>query len=160
MKRQTKSQVLAAQTADPADAARHFTAKAAFETDVADVAYDLREGITGFRLIDVRDARSYAEAHLPGALSLPGGRIHSTSPVWSKEEVLVVYCWGPACNGASKAAAQLAAQGHLVKEMLGGIEYWRKEGGVWKEHLRRMHLYTGTYLTAHYNIFRLPNSVL
>lgn len=69
MKRQTKSQVLAAQTADPADAARHFTAKAAFETDVADVAYDLREGITGFRLIDVRDARSYAEAHLPGALS-------------------------------------------------------------------------------------------
>lgn len=41
----------------------------------------------------------------------------------------MIYCWGPACNGASKAAAQLAAQGYLVKEMLGGIEYWRKEGG-------------------------------
>ncbi|MEK4848579.1 rhodanese-like domain-containing protein [Paenibacillus sp. FSL H7-0756] len=130
MKRQAKSQVLATQAADPADAVRHFTAKAAFETDVADVAYDLSEGITGFQLIDVRDPRSYAEAHLPGALSLPGGHIHSTSPEWSKEEVLVVYCWGPACNGASRAAAQLAAQGYLVKEMLGGIEYWRKEGGV------------------------------
>jgi rhodanese-related sulfurtransferase len=41
----------------------------------------------------------------------------------------VLYCWGPACNGASQAATKLAAQGFRVKEMLGGIEYWRKEGG-------------------------------
>lgn len=130
MKTQAKSLVLAVPAADPAEAAGHFSAKAAFETDVADVAYDLREGITGFRLIDVRDARSYAEAHLPGALSLPSGRIHSKSPKLSKEEVLVVYCWGPACNGATSAAARLATEGYRVKEMLGGIEYWRKEGGT------------------------------
>nr|WP_245237948.1 hypothetical protein [Paenibacillus etheri] len=41
----------------------------------------------------------------------------------------MLYCWGPACNGASQAATKLAAQGFRVKEMLGGIEYWRKEGG-------------------------------
>ncbi|WP_238650716.1 rhodanese-like domain-containing protein [Paenibacillus piscarius] len=130
MKTQAKSLVLAVPAADPAEAAAHFAAKAAFETDVADVAYDLREGVAAFRLIDVRDARSYAEAHLPGALSLPYGRIHNKSPELSKEEVLVVYCWGPACNGATGAAARLAAQGYSVKEMLGGIEYWRKEGGT------------------------------
>ncbi|WP_042231984.1 rhodanese-like domain-containing protein [Paenibacillus sp. FSL R5-0912] len=129
MKLQAKSQVLAAPAAASADAVHYFTAKAAFETDVADVAYDLREGITGFQLVDVRDARSYEEAHLPGALSLPSGRIKHTSPELPKEDVLILYCWGPACNGASKAAARLAAQGYLVKEMLGGIEYWRKEGG-------------------------------
>lgn len=73
MKLQAKSQVLAAPAAPSADAVRYFTAKAAFETDVADVVYDLREGITGFQLVDVRDARSYEEAHLPGALSCPPG---------------------------------------------------------------------------------------
>ncbi len=41
----------------------------------------------------------------------------------------MVYCCGPACNGAAKGAVRLASLGFRVKEMLGGIEYWRKEGG-------------------------------
>lgn len=41
----------------------------------------------------------------------------------------MLYCWGPACNGATKAAAKLSTLGFRIKEMLGGIEYWRKEGG-------------------------------
>ena len=37
--------------------------------------------------------------------------------------------WKPAiAAGATKAAARLSALGFRVKEMLGGIEYWRKEG--------------------------------
>ncbi|KAI7264786.1 hypothetical protein KC345_g8731 [Hortaea werneckii] len=133
---QAKSQVLSTPAASPADAAQYFTAKGAFETDVADVAYDLREGIGGFQLVDVRDARSYDEAHLPGAISLPSGRINSTPPLLRQQDVLILYCWGPACNGATKAAARLAAQGYRVKEMLGGIEYWRKEGGALEGTLR------------------------
>jgi rhodanese-related sulfurtransferase len=35
-----------------------------------------------------------------------------------------VYCWGPGCNGATKAAMQLSALGFPVKEMIGGMEYW------------------------------------
>lgn len=136
MKVQAKSQVLSTPAASPADAVQHFTAKGAFETDVADVAYDLREGLGGFRLVDVRDARSYEEAHLPGAMSLPSGRISSLSAPLPEEDVLILYCWGPACNGATKAAARLAAQGYRVKEMLGGIEYWRKEGGALEGTLR------------------------
>ena len=41
---------------------------------------------------------------------------------------LVVYCWGPGCNGATKAAARLTDEGRAVKEMLGGFEYWVREG--------------------------------
>lgn len=131
-----KSQVLSTPAAVPAEAAKYFSAKGLFETDVADVAYDLREGISGFTLVDVRDALSYEAAHLPGAVSLPSGRINSNTPPFPREEVLVLYCWGPACNGASKAAARLSGQGYLVKEMLGGIEYWRKEGGPLEGSLR------------------------
>ncbi|MGZ4123683.1 MAG: rhodanese-like domain-containing protein, partial [Tumebacillaceae bacterium] len=47
---------------------------------------------------------------------------------YDADTVFVVYCWGPACNGATKAAARLSELGYRVKEMLGGIEYWRKEG--------------------------------
>ncbi|MDR7315693.1 rhodanese-like domain-containing protein [Brevibacillus nitrificans] len=43
-------------------------------------------------------------------------------------QLLVVYCWSPACNGATKGAAKLAALGFRVKEMIGGMEYWRREG--------------------------------
>ena len=42
--------------------------------------------------------------------------------------LLVTYCWGPGCNAATKAAARLARLGFRVKEMLGGFEYWEREG--------------------------------
>ncbi|KAA9000956.1 rhodanese-like domain-containing protein [Paenibacillus spiritus] len=131
-----KSQTSASPAADPAAAAAHFQARAAFETDVADVAYDLHHGVQDFVLLDVRDAQSYEEAHLPGARSLPGGFLRGEAPPFGKEDLLVVYCWGPACNGATKAAGRLAAKGYRVKEMLGGIEYWRLEGGELEGTLR------------------------
>ena len=44
------------------------------------------------------------------------------------ETLFVVYCAGPHCNGADKAAMRLAALGRPVKKMIGGIEGWRDEG--------------------------------
>ena len=41
---------------------------------------------------------------------------------------VVVYCWGPGCNGATKAALAFAEPGYAVREMLGGFEYWAREG--------------------------------
>ena len=46
----------------------------------------------------------------------------------SLAQALVVYCWGPACNAGTKACAKLSELGFRVKEMIGGIEYWRHEG--------------------------------
>jgi rhodanese-related sulfurtransferase len=40
----------------------------------------------------------------------------------------VVYCAGPHCNGATKAAVRLARLGRPVKEMIGGITGWQDEG--------------------------------
>ncbi|MDQ0797695.1 hypothetical protein QFZ58_006183 [Streptomyces sp. B1I3] len=41
---------------------------------------------------------------------------------------MVTYCWGPGCNGATRAALALAEPGYQVKEMLGGYEYRVREG--------------------------------
>jgi hypothetical protein len=39
-----------------------------------------------------------------------------------------VYCWGPGCDGATRAAHELVRRGYQVREMIGGIEYWIREG--------------------------------
>ena len=40
----------------------------------------------------------------------------------------VVYCWGPGCNGATRAGLIISELGYAVKEMIGGFEYWAREG--------------------------------
>ena len=97
----------------------YFEQRLAHETDAADVAHGPRD----FALVDARSERAYDDAHLPGAISL-------AKVGWDglPDGPLVVYCWGPGCNGATKACARLAARGRAVKEMLGGFEYWVREG--------------------------------
>jgi rhodanese-related sulfurtransferase len=110
------------------DALAYFSARLAFETDVADVAAALETGgDPGFVLIDARSPRSYEAGHLPGAKLL--ARPFAEADVAALgDSLLVVYCWGPACNGATKAARELAALGRPVKEMIGGFEYWERDG--------------------------------
>jgi rhodanese-related sulfurtransferase len=100
-------------------AAAYFAAKLAFETDAADVADALATGSADFTLIDARSPDAFAAGHIPGALNRPDEL---------PDRPVVVYCWGPGCNGATKLAHQLAERGHAVKEMIGGFEYWAREG--------------------------------
>ena len=125
------SLVLETPPARPEEAKRHFLAKLAVETDPADVRLDLQRGQDSFTLLDARSAQDYEECHIPGAISLPYRSITAERTAeLSKDRPLVVYCWSPGCNAATKAAARLSALGFQVKEMIGGIEYWRREGGA------------------------------
>ncbi len=125
------SLVLETPPASPEAAHRHFLAKLSVETDASDVMLDLQRGQHSFLLIDARSAQEFEECHIPGAISLPYRKITAESTAqFSKAQPIVAYCWSPACNAATKAAARLSALGFQVKEMLGGIEYWRREGGV------------------------------
>jgi rhodanese-related sulfurtransferase len=119
----TVSLVTRVAPASAADANEHFSRRLAFETDCADVARDLRLGATPYAIVDVRSSEHYAAGHVPGALSAPGG-LGADLP----DGLLVLYCWGPGCNGADIAAARLTAEGRQVKTMLGGFEYWVREG--------------------------------
>jgi rhodanese-related sulfurtransferase len=93
------------------------------------VYFDLKHGNSGFTILDVRSPEAFAEEHVPGAVSMPHRKINSESTLtWSKGRLIVVYCYSPACNGAAKAAVKLTALGFPVKEVIGGIEYWKKEG--------------------------------
>lgn len=123
------SSVLEVPAAAPAEARQHFLAKLAVETDPSDVHADLSKGVDRFVLVDARSAEDYRECHIPGAVSLPHRAINDESTAGlSSDTPVVVYCWSPACNAAAKAAVRLTGLGYHVKEMIGGIEYWRREG--------------------------------
>jgi rhodanese-related sulfurtransferase len=47
---------------------------------------------------------------------------------WRQDTLFVVYCAGPHCNGADRAALKLALLGRPVKLMLGGVTGWVDEG--------------------------------
>jgi len=115
--------------ADPVDARRHFEGLLAYETDCWDVHDAIARGAAEFVLLDVRAPNAFAAAHLPGALSLPHGKIvERTVAVFPEATLIVVYCNGPHCNGADRAAARLARLGRRVKKMIGGVDGWKAEG--------------------------------
>ncbi|MBM2618952.1 rhodanese-like domain-containing protein [Actinoplanes sp. LDG1-06] len=106
-----------------------FEALLAFQTDVSDVRAALSTGAPGFVLIDSRARPAWDQAHIPGALHLPTADIPARARELLDPAVPVVtYCWGPGCNGATRAALALARLGYDVREMIGGIEYWIREG--------------------------------
>lgn len=116
--------------APAAEAERHFAAKFTFEADCWDVHHALANGLQDFVLLDVRGRAAYAEAHVPGALSLPHADITAERMAarWPAGTLFVVYCAGPHCNGADRAALKLAKLGWPVKIMIGGMTGWADEG--------------------------------
>ncbi|MBP5059792.1 rhodanese-like domain-containing protein, partial [Pseudomonas chlororaphis] len=115
--------------APSAIALMHFSNRLTFETDCSDVFGSQEAGEVDFVLLDVRGPLAFERGHVPGAINLPGRLIDAERLAgYSRDTLFVVYCAGPHCNGANKAAVRLAALGYPVKEMIGGVTGWLDEG--------------------------------
>lgn len=123
------SLVRAIPAAPSAIALMHFSNRLTFETDCSDVHGSQQAGEVDFVLIDTRGPLAFERGHVPGAINMPGRLMTAeTLAAYSKSTLFVVYCAGPHCNGANKAAVKLAALGYPVKEMIGGVTGWLDEG--------------------------------
>lgn len=112
-----------------AAALAHFDAAFTFETDCWDVHSAISGGDQDFVLLDVRGTEKYAAGHVPGAVDLAHRKIiGSKMDQYPAGTLFVVYCAGPHCNGAARAAVRLARLGRPVKLMAGGITGWLDEG--------------------------------
>ena len=110
------------------DAIDHFAAKLRFETDPSDVSAALAAG-DRFAFVDTRSHDSWHQGRAVGAVHIPRAELDARAARELDPAVpVVVYCWGPACNGATKSALQLSRLGYEVREMIGGFEYWAREG--------------------------------
>ncbi len=115
--------------APSAEAVLHFARRLSFEADCWDVHDALAREEADFVLLDVRSPTLFAVGHVPGAINLPHGKITGRRMAeWPQSTLFVVYCAGPHCNGANKAALRLAELGRPVKEMIGGVTGWLDEG--------------------------------
>lgn len=106
----------------------YFSAKLALETDASDV-YAAQKNGESFVLVDVRGDEAWAQGRIAGAVHLPHAQISERAATELNPAVpVVVYCWSPGCNGGAKGALAFAKLGYSVREMIGGYEYWIREG--------------------------------
>ena len=110
-------------------ALRHFEDMLRFETDCWDTHESLKSATPDFILVDVRPPSSYAKGHVPGSINIPHGKMTASRMSEQPQgRTFVVYCAGPHCNGANRAAVRLARLGLPVKMMIGGVTGWVDEG--------------------------------
>ncbi len=110
------------------DQLTHYQNKLKYEMDSADLfeALGNKESII---VIDTRKVRAYEEEHIPNAISFPHRDMNETTLSTLDKGVLYIsYCDGIGCNGSTKGALKLAQNGFRVKELLGGLDWWKRDG--------------------------------
>jgi rhodanese-related sulfurtransferase len=104
----------------------HVEARLAYEIDVVAAAQAVAAGTAV--LLDTRRRESWEHGHIAGATHLPKTEIDARLGDLPRDRTLIVYGWGPGCNGATGTARILLAAGLDVRELLGGYEYWVRNG--------------------------------
>jgi rhodanese-related sulfurtransferase len=100
-------------------------AKLAYEIDVVAAHGAQAEGTAV--IIDTRKQLSWDHGHIAGALHLPTAALDAPLTL-PRDRTLIVYGWGPGCNGATATAHRLLSEGYDVRELVGGYEYWVRNG--------------------------------
>lgn len=100
----------------------HVEARLAYEIDVVAAERAVASGAAV--LVDTRKLASWEHGHIAGALHLPAVGIDALP----RDRTVIVYGWGPGCNGATATARTLLGTGLHVRELLGGYEYWVRNG--------------------------------
>lgn len=111
------------------DQLTHYQSKLAYEMDSWDLSVALNEGDQSIVVVDGRSADAYAIEHIPGAISLPhrGICVFSTESL-DKSKIYVCYCDGIGCNASTKTAVKLLTLGFQVRELIGGLDWWKRDG--------------------------------
>jgi len=103
-----------------------FRGKLEFEWGPHDLNHMLEKNKDNIVVLDTRDAESFAEEHIVGAINIPGAELASRLNELPKDKEIVPYCWSVVCHLATRAALLLSEKGYVVHELAGGIEYWKK----------------------------------
>ena len=106
----------------------HYQAKLEYETDSWDLYVALKEG-KPWVVIDGRAVEAYEQEHIPGAVNLPHRDIsETTTESLDRDKIYVCYCDGIGCNASTKTALKLHKLGFKVRELLGGLDWWKRDG--------------------------------
>ncbi|WP_419868970.1 rhodanese-like domain-containing protein [Chryseobacterium sp. CT-SW4] len=105
-----------------------YEQKLSYEIDSSDL-YKAIENNSDYVIIDTRQPSGYEKEHIPGAVNLPHREMtEETTRHFSKSKVYVCYCDGIGCNASTKGALAMTKLGFTVKELIGGIVWWKLDG--------------------------------
>ncbi|MXY90397.1 MAG: rhodanese-like domain-containing protein [Gammaproteobacteria bacterium] len=110
------------------DQMKFYQNKLAHEMDSWDVFEALGEG-EAIVVVDGRTAEAFAQEHIPGAVNLPHRELSTaTTAALDKSMTYVCYCDGIGCNASTKTALKLLTLGFEVRELTGGLDWWKRDG--------------------------------
>ncbi|NAS14431.1 rhodanese-like domain-containing protein [Poritiphilus flavus] len=102
--------------------------KLSYEMDPSDL-WDALENNEKVVALDTRQAFGYEKEHIPTAINIPHREMKEESTKHlDKSKTYVCYCDGIGCNASTKGALKMAKLGFKVKELMGGIEWWKFDG--------------------------------
>lgn len=105
-----------------------YKSKLTFEMDPSDL-YAMFETNNEYVAVDTRQAFGYEKEHIPTAINLPHrGMTEESTRHLDKSKIYVCYCDGIGCNASTKGALKMTKLGFKVKELMGGIEWWKFDG--------------------------------
>ena len=79
--------------------------------------------------LDARKSFGFDAEHIPNAINIPHREMtEETTKHLDRNTLYVVYCDGIGCNASTKGALNMTRLGFKVKELIGGIEWWKIDG--------------------------------
>ena len=110
------------------DQIEFYKSKLQYETDSWDLSESIKNG-ENIVVVDARACEAYAIEHIPSAINIPHRTMTAeTTEHLDKSKIYVTYCDGIGCNASTKGALKMAELGFQVKELLGGLDWWRRDG--------------------------------
>ena len=106
----------------------YYQSKLQFEMDPSDLfsGFEDEEKIVA---VDTRQAFGYEKEHIPTAINLPHREMTAQSTAHlDKSITYICYCDGIGCNASTKGALKMVKLGFKVKELIGGLEWWKLDG--------------------------------
>lgn len=106
----------------------HYENKLAFEMDPSDLFKALNRG-EKIIPVDARKRFGYEAEHIPGAINIPHREMtEETTRHLDRDVLYVTYCDGIGCNASTKGALNMTKLGFKVRELIGGLEWWKFDG--------------------------------
>ncbi|RYU95271.1 rhodanese-like domain-containing protein [Emticicia agri] len=107
---------------------KHYEDKLAYEMDPSDLFDALNKG-EKIVALDTRKPFGYEVEHIPTAINIPHREMNEiTTQHLDRDVIYVTYCDGIGCNASTKGALNMARLGFNVRELMGGLEWWKFDG--------------------------------
>jgi rhodanese-related sulfurtransferase len=107
---------------------RHYESKLAYEMDSWDLKVAVESG-ANVLIVDARSAEAFQKERIPGAVNIPHREMgEETTKHLDRTALVVTYCDGIGCNASTKGALNMAKLGFRVKELIGGLDWWKRDG--------------------------------